>query len=273
MAALEEVPFPDTEQEIADLQAIWLDSLVAPVVLLNRDINQERVQYSRDRARLTEQEWQEAESWWHHDLRKVSTSDLAAEVEYQTRCLCELFMERTSGHEIDVTYRDVVTTRAKMVLEEYRRREQLEATRVHWAPQRVTAEFARELKSRIALWEFLEDRCQLGLIRENDHYKACCPFHSEKTPSFKVWDDHYKCFGCGVYGDIYQYLEETHVTTGFIEAVEYVALYARVSLPDPQPYTPPDRHPQPRQRLASTGTGRFAAPARREEIPLLEQYR
>ena len=30
---------------------------------------------------------------------------------------------------------------------------------------------------------------------------ACCPFHSEKTASFKVHNNHFTCFGCGVYGD------------------------------------------------------------------------
>ena len=30
---------------------------------------------------------------------------------------------------------------------------------------------------------------------------ACCPFHDDKTPSFKVYDDHFSCFGCGATGD------------------------------------------------------------------------
>lgn len=30
---------------------------------------------------------------------------------------------------------------------------------------------------------------------------ALCPFHEEKTPSLKIYDDHYYCFGCGVSGD------------------------------------------------------------------------
>lgn len=31
--------------------------------------------------------------------------------------------------------------------------------------------------------------------------KILCPFHDEKTPSFQIFDDGFKCFGCGVYGD------------------------------------------------------------------------
>lgn len=30
---------------------------------------------------------------------------------------------------------------------------------------------------------------------------ACCPFHEDRTPSLKVYDDHFYCFGCGTTGD------------------------------------------------------------------------
>lgn len=30
---------------------------------------------------------------------------------------------------------------------------------------------------------------------------ACCPFHDDKSPSLKVYDDHFYCFGCGATGD------------------------------------------------------------------------
>lgn len=30
---------------------------------------------------------------------------------------------------------------------------------------------------------------------------ACCPFHDDKTPSLKVYEDHFYCFGCGATGD------------------------------------------------------------------------
>ena len=35
---------------------------------------------------------------------------------------------------------------------------------------------------------------------------ACCPFHEDKTPSMKVYEDHYHCFGCGEHGDATSYV-------------------------------------------------------------------
>lgn len=67
-------------------------------------------------------------------------------------------------------------------------------------------------------------------------YWACCPFHSEKTPSFHAEDrkGRYHCFGCGVSGDIFTFLIETE-GVNFPEAVEQFAGEAGVALPAPDP--------------------------------------
>ena len=66
---------------------------------------------------------------------------------------------------------------------------------------------------------------------------ACCPFHSEKTPSFHVDDRRgiYKCFGCGASGDMFKFVTETE-GLAFPEVVERLAGAAGVPLPahDPQ---------------------------------------
>ena len=36
----------------------------------------------------------------------------------------------------------------------------------------------------------------------------CCPFHKEKTASMKIYQDSYYCFGCGVHGDIFNFVSE-----------------------------------------------------------------
>lgn len=55
-------------------------------------------------------------------------------------------------------------------------------------------------------------------------YMALCPFHSEKTPSFRVNEDfqNYRCFGCGAHGDIFSFIEENRGCS-FKEAVLYLA--------------------------------------------------
>jgi hypothetical protein len=52
--------------------------------------------------------------------------------------------------------------------------------------------------------------------------RACCPFHQEKSPSFKVSEDgYYKCFGCGAGGDVISFVQ-TYKTVSFKEACEII---------------------------------------------------
>jgi DNA primase len=70
------------------------------------------------------------------------------------------------------------------------------------------------------------------LKRSGNSYKACCPFHQEKTPSFHVLPqkNFYHCFGCGVSGDAISFLRE-HDSLSFVEAVEELARIAGVNVP------------------------------------------
>ncbi|MGH3665842.1 MAG: DNA primase, partial [Egibacteraceae bacterium] len=63
-----------------------------------------------------------------------------------------------------------------------------------------------------------------SLKRSGAKLKALCPFHSEKTPSFTVdaQKGYYHCFGCGVGGDVYEFLMRIEALT-FPEAVERLA--------------------------------------------------
>ncbi|GGD39870.1 DNA primase [Aureimonas glaciei] len=63
-------------------------------------------------------------------------------------------------------------------------------------------------------------------------YWACCPFHSEKSPSFHCEDQkgRYHCFGCGVSGDHFRFLVEAEGLS-FPEAVERLAAEAGLALP------------------------------------------
>jgi DNA primase len=65
---------------------------------------------------------------------------------------------------------------------------------------------------------------------------GCCPFHSEKSPSFKVENVRrtYKCFGCGAGGDAFKWLMETEGLS-FPESVQKLAGEAGVELPQWSP--------------------------------------
>lgn len=51
-----------------------------------------------------------------------------------------------------------------------------------------------------------------------------CPFHAEKTGSFKVKNNYYKCFGCGDSGDIITFIMKFN-NIGFIEAIRFADQY------------------------------------------------
>lgn len=52
--------------------------------------------------------------------------------------------------------------------------------------------------------------------------KALCPFHDEKNPSLSIYKNHYKCFGCGKGGDVFDFLREYEVL-GLLDAVKYLS--------------------------------------------------
>ncbi len=64
-------------------------------------------------------------------------------------------------------------------------------------------------------------------------WKGLCPFHAEKTPSFNVNKDKgfFKCFGCGVGGDVVKFVE-LHQKVTFPEAVRYLAQRASLTIPE-----------------------------------------
>ena len=71
-----------------------------------------------------------------------------------------------------------------------------------------------------------------NLKKSGKSYKGLCPFHDEKTPSFNVSPEQqlYYCFGCGVGGNIFNFIMEIEGLT-FTEAVEFLAERANIELP------------------------------------------
>lgn len=96
---------------------------------------------------------------------------------------------------------------------------------------RIPQHFIDQLLNRIDLVDLIDG--YLPLKKAGANYKACCPFHGEKTPSFTVSPSKqfYHCFGCGVNGTAISFLMEyDHMQ--FREAVESLASSAGLEIPE-----------------------------------------
>jgi len=91
-----------------------------------------------------------------------------------------------------------------------------------------------ELRARTTLSAVIAP--SVKLIRAGREWKACCPFHNEKTPSFTVNDDKgfYHCFGCGAHGDAIRFLTDQRGMP-FMDAVKELAARAGMDVPAPDP--------------------------------------
>jgi DNA primase len=87
---------------------------------------------------------------------------------------------------------------------------------------RITEQLVDEVRSRVDIVELIGARVQLK--KSGSSYKACCPFHHEKTPSFNVNPEKqfYHCFGCGESGDVFKFLMKMDGLT-FPDAVRKLA--------------------------------------------------
>lgn len=98
----------------------------------------------------------------------------------------------------------------------------------------LSPQFLDELRARVSLSALIGK--QVKLVRAGREWKACCPFHQEKTPSFTINDEKgfYHCFGCGAHGDAIRYLTEARGLP-FIDAVKELADAAGMDVPAPDP--------------------------------------
>jgi len=94
----------------------------------------------------------------------------------------------------------------------------------------IPQSFIDELIARADIVEIIGLR--VPLKKAGREYKACCPFHGEKTPSFWVSPEKqfYHCFGCGAHGTVLRFLME-HDRMAFPEAVEELAQRLGLEVP------------------------------------------
>jgi DNA primase len=98
----------------------------------------------------------------------------------------------------------------------------------------LSPQWLDELRARTTLSAVIAP--SVKLLRAGREWKACCPFHSEKTPSFTVNDDKgfYHCFGCGAHGDAIRFLTDQRGMP-FMDAVKELAAKAGMEVPAPDP--------------------------------------
>lgn len=94
----------------------------------------------------------------------------------------------------------------------------------------IPDEKLQELRDRIDIVDLVGH--YVGLKRSGKNFSACCPFHSERTPSFYVNPERrsYKCFGCGVWGDGLEFVMRVEGKS-FLEAARQLAQRYGVQLP------------------------------------------
>lgn len=105
----------------------------------------------------------------------------------------------------------------------------------------IPQHFIDDLITRADIVEVLGRR--IPLKKAGREYKACCPFHDEKTPSFTVSPakGFYHCFGCGVHGTALGFLMEyDHME--FVEAVESLAGMMGIEVPREESQRPARRY-------------------------------
>ena len=95
---------------------------------------------------------------------------------------------------------------------------------------RIPQDFIDDLVQRVDIGEIIGNR--IDIKKAGKEYKANCPFHGEKTPSFTVSPEKgfYHCFGCGAHGTALGFLMEYERLT-FIEAIEELAKTVGVDVP------------------------------------------
>ena len=96
--------------------------------------------------------------------------------------------------------------------------------------ERIPQDFIDDLIERADIGEVIGRRVEIK--KAGKEFKACCPFHNEKTPSFTISPEKgfYHCFGCGAHGTALGFLMDYERLT-FVEAIEEVAKMLGVSVP------------------------------------------
>ncbi len=95
---------------------------------------------------------------------------------------------------------------------------------------KIPRSFIDDLISRHDIVDVIDARVKLK--KQGKNFGACCPFHNEKTPSFSVSQEKqfYHCFGCGVHGNVLDFVMEFD-RLDFVDAIEELASQLGLEVP------------------------------------------
>jgi DNA primase len=98
----------------------------------------------------------------------------------------------------------------------------------------LTPQWLDELRARVTLSTLIGRTVKV--TRAGREFKACCPFHNEKTPSFTINDEKgfYHCFGCSAHGDAIRWMTDQRGLS-FMDAVKELAAEAGLEVPAADP--------------------------------------
>lgn len=85
------------------------------------------------------------------------------------------------------------------------------------------------------------------LKRSGNNMSGLCPFHSERSPSFTVFSDHFHCFGCGAGGDVITFTMRME-NLDYRTAIETLAQRAGIPVPQEEGYVPRQKEVLTRDR-------------------------
>src|ERR1700735_2611860 len=93
----------------------------------------------------------------------------------------------------------------------------------------ISPDFIDRIKSEVSIREWVGKTIKLK--RHGNEYVGLCCFHAEKTPSFTVYDNKFKCFGCGESGDVIDFVQRTQ-GIDWLDAVAILAQDSGMTLPN-----------------------------------------
>lgn len=86
-------------------------------------------------------------------------------------------------------------------------------------------EYINLIKERINLKEYISQYVELE--KRGEYYFGVCPFHPDVNPSFAILNNNWRCYGCGLGGDIITFIIEYHKLS-YNKAIKYIMEYTGI---------------------------------------------